>query len=507
VDKSSMAEALTLLGFTKHFPGVLANDHIDLSVNQGEIHGLLGENGAGKSVLMSTLYGLYRPDAGKVFIRGHEVTIGSPSQAIAHGIGMVHQQFNLVQNMSVWENIVLGKEPCQGFVLDRNQIRKELLALLKATGFEIDLDAKIRDLPIGLQQRVEILKILYRGADILIFDEPTAVLTPQEVDQLFKTFRQLANQGKTIIFISHKLKEIFCICDRVTVLRRGKKIGTLPITDATPESLAEMMVGRKIFFSFEKVKSPQPEVILSVEGLTVSRDRGGHALHNISFVIHSYEILGVAGVEGNGQTELAEVLVGLRYPQKGEIIFQGKDITHYPPKKRILMGISHIPEDRPKRGIISDFSVKDNLILGYEDLPPYKMGLITRNEMSIDQFAQNAIEEFEIATPGKETFVRNLSGGNQQKVILARELSRNVALAIAAQPSRGLDIAASEYIRNKLIELKNNGSGVLLISADLDEIRSISDRVIVLYEGQIIGELSPEADEYQYGLLMGGTAC
>ncbi|MBP8933494.1 MAG: ABC transporter ATP-binding protein [Candidatus Atribacteria bacterium] len=502
-----MSEALALYGFTKYFPGVLANDHIDLSINQGEIHGLLGENGAGKSVLMSTLYGLYRPDDGKVFIRGQEVTIESPAQAISYGIGMVHQNFTLIENMTVWENIVLGKEIRRGFVLDKNRILKELHQLLQNTGFDIDLNAKIYELPIGLQQRVEILKILYRGADILIFDEPTAVLTPQEVDQLFKTFRQLIQNGKTIIFISHKLKEIFCICDRVTVLRRGKKIGTLSIDEATPESLAEMMVGRKVFFSFEKSKPPHPEVILSVKELSTSGGKKQQNLQNINFDIHAFEILGVAGVEGNGQTEMVEVLVGLQKLQRGKILFQNEDITHFSPKKRILMGISHIPEDRPKRGIISDFSVKDNLILGFEDLPPFKKGLISRNDSAIKQFSQAKIQEFEIATPDENTLVKNLSGGNQQKVVLARELSHDVKLVIASQPTRGLDIAASEYVRNKLIELKNNGSGVLLVSADLDEIRSISDRVIVLYEGQIIGELTPDADEYQYGLLMGGTVC
>jgi ABC-type uncharacterized transport system ATPase subunit len=502
-----MNEALALYGFTKYFPGVLANDHIDLTINQGEIHGLLGENGAGKSVLMSTLYGLYRPDAGKVFIRGQEVTIHSPAQAITLGIGMVHQHFTLVENMTVWENIILGKELCRGFILDKNRIISELQQLLDKTGFEIDLNARIYELPIGLQQRVEILKILYRGADILIFDEPTAVLTPQEVDQLFKTFRQLVQNGKTIIFISHKLKEIFCICDRVTVLRRGKKIGTLAIDEATPESLAEMMVGRKVLFSFEKLKAPQSETILSVKELSLSGGKKHQNLHNVNFDIHTYEILGVAGVEGNGQTELVEILVGLQKPQKGKILYQKEDITHFPPKKRILMGISHIPEDRPKRGMVPDFSVKDNLILGFEDLPPFKRGLISRNEVAINQFSQTKIQEFDIATPDENTLIKNLSGGNQQKVVLARELSRDVKLAIASQPTRGLDIAASEYVRNKLIDLKNNGSGVLLVSADLDEIRSISDRVIVLYEGQIIGELAPDADEYQYGLLMGGTAC
>jgi ABC-type uncharacterized transport system ATPase subunit len=332
-------------------------------------------------------------------------------------------------------------------------------------------------------------------------------LTPQEVDQLFKTFRQLVQNGKTIIFISHKLKEIFCICDRVTVLRRGKKIGTLAIDEATPESLAEMMVGRKVLFSFEKLKAPQSETILSVKELSLSGGKKHQNLQNVNFDIHTYEILGVAGVEGNGQTELVEILVGLQKPQKGKILYQKEDITHFPPKKRILMGISHIPEDRPKRGMVPDFSVKDNLILGFEDLPPFKRGLISRNEVAINQFSQTKIQEFDIATPDENTLIKNLSGGNQQKVVLARELSRDVKLAIASQPTRGLDIAASEYVRNKLIDLKNNGSGVLLVSADLDEIRSISDRVIVLYEGQIIGELAPDADEYQYGLLMGGTAC
>ncbi|MDD3698502.1 MAG: ABC transporter ATP-binding protein [Atribacterota bacterium] len=499
-----MSKILQTIGLTKSFPGVLANDHVDLEIEEGEIHGLLGENGAGKSVLMSTIYGLYRPDEGKILIRGKEVVIDSPHTAIKHGIGMVHQNLTLVPSFRVWENIVLGKEIKKGLSLNEEETLRKLGELLKVANFEIDLRARTEELSLGSQQRIEILKVLYRGAEILIFDEPTTILTPQEVDQLMETFRSLKKEGKTIIFISHKLKEIFAVCDRVTVLRKGKKVGTLPIEEATPEKLAEMMVGRKVLFSLPRGREPGEEVILKLENITTPEEKGRVTLRDINFNLHEGEILGIAGVEGNGQRELAELIVGLIKPQTGKIIFQGEDITFLSPKERIKRGIAHIPDDRLRRGIIGDFTVWENLIIGFEDQPPFIKGKLTLNHSFLRQFSAQKIKEFEIDTPGENALVKNLSGGNQQRVVLARELSGNVALLVASQPTRGLDIAATEYLRNKLIELKNQNKGVILISADLDEIRSLSDRVLVLYEGKIMGELSPQSDEYQFGLLMGG---
>lgn len=500
-----MAFALQVRGLTKSFPGVLANDHIDLDIEEGEIHGILGENGAGKSVLMSVIYGLYRPDEGRILVRGQEVAIGSPSQAIRCGIGMVHQNLTLVPQLRVLENIILGQEPRRGVFLERQKARRRIEELLHQTGLSIDLNARVRDLPIGLQQRVEILKMLYRGASILVFDEPTTVLTPQEVDQLITYLLTLKKQGKTIIFISHKLREVFALCDRVTVLRRGKKVGTCAIKDATPEGLAEMMVGRRVLFELPRGRKPAEEVVFSVEGVSTLPEKG-KALREVSFQVHRYEILGIAGVEGNGQTELAETIVGLRRARQGKLILNGEDITRLSVKERIRRGLAHIPEDRHRRGAILDFTVMENLMLGFEDEPPLRRGLLTLHFPTLQEFASSLIREFEIATPGGDTLVRTLSGGNQQKVVLARELSHPVSVLLACQPTRGLDVAATEYLHRKLLELKSQGKAVILISADLDEIRALSDRVLVLYEGRIIGELSPDSDEYQFGLLMGGKS-
>lgn len=494
--------ALAVRGLTKRFGDITANDHIDLDVAEGEIHGLLGENGAGKSVLSSCIYGLYRPDSGKIFLRGKEVHITSPFDAIRLGIGMVHQHLMLVPQLSVWENIVLGREPRRGIQVDRKKALRDIEELLEETGFQLDLSKKIANLPVGVRQQVEILKVLFRGADILILDEPTAVLTPQEVDQLLATLRRLKARGKTIIFISHKLKEIFALCDRVTVLRRGKKVGTLPIGEATPEILAEMMVGRRVFFEFPKERVEKGEVLLTLR--EVSAHPPGVPLKGISFEIRSGEILGIAGVEGNGQSELAEVLVGLRKPTKGTILFQGKDITHSSPKERIRLGIAHVPEDRHRLGVIPDFSIWENLVLGFETEPPFRKGWITLNLQAIRSFARHKIQEFEIMAPHENVLLRTLSGGNQQKVVVARELAFEPSLLVACQPTRGLDVAATEYLRNLLLAARRKGKAILLISADLDEIRALSDRVLVMYEGRIAGELAPESDEYQFGLLMGG---
>jgi len=498
-----MAFALQTRGLTKSFAGVLANDHIDLDIEEGEVHGILGENGAGKSVLMSTIYGLYRPDSGKILVRGKEVSIASPAQAIHCGIGMVHQNLTLVPHLRVFENIILGHEPRRGFFLSRQEALRRIEELLAETGLQIDPQIPVEDLPIGLRQRVEILKMLYRGASILIFDEPTAVLTPQEVDQLIHYLLNLKKNGKTIIFISHKLKEVFALCDRVTVLRRGKKVGTLSIQEASPEGLAEMMVGRKVLFRLERGQKPGKEVVFSMEGVSTPPERG-KALRDIRLAVHRFEIVGIAGVEGNGQTELAETIVGLRRVEKGKIYLNGEDITSLSVKERIRRGVAHIPEDRHRRGTILDFTVMENLLLGFEDQPPVRRGMFTPDVSTLRNLSSSLVREFEIATPDVSTVIRSLSGGNQQKVVLARELSHPVTLLLACQPTRGLDVAATEYLHRKLLELKNQGKAVILISADLDEIRSLSDRVLVLYEGRIIGELSPESDEYQFGLLMGG---
>uniref|UniRef100_A0A7V4TJ80 ABC transporter ATP-binding protein n=1 Tax=Candidatus Caldatribacterium saccharofermentans TaxID=1454753 RepID=A0A7V4TJ80_9BACT len=493
---------LSVRGLTKRFGEVVANDHIDLDVEEGEIHGLLGENGAGKSVLSSCIYGLYRPDEGRIFLRGHEVHIASPFDAIRLGIGMVHQHLTLVPHLRVWENIVLGREPRRGLRVDRVRAFAEVERLLEETGFRLDLAKNAGELPIGVQQRVEILKVLFRGAEILILDEPTAVLTPQEVDQLIETLHRLKAQGKTILFISHKLREIFALCDRVTVLRRGKKVGTLPVSSATPQMLAEMMVGRKVFFEFPRERLAKEEVLFELSH--VFTDPPGVPLQDVSLKVHAGEILGIAGVEGNGQSELAEVVVGLRKPKKGKVIFRGRDITAIPPKGRILQGMAHIPEDRHRRGVILDFSVKENLLLGFETEPPFRKGRMTLDFARIRDFARQKIQEFGIVTPGEDTPLRFLSGGNQQKVVVARELAFHPLFVLACQPTRGLDVAATEYLRHILLGVKREGKGVLLISADLDEVRALSDRVLVMYEGRIAGELSPESDEYQFGLLMGG---
>lgn len=494
--------ALSVRGLTKRFGDLVANDHIDLDIAEGEIHGLLGENGAGKSVFSSCIYGLYRPDEGRIFLRGKEVHIASPFDAIRLGIGMVHQHLTLVPQLSVWENIVLGQEPRRGIRVDRKSALERIEKLCEATGFQVDLDAKVVHLPVGVRQRVEILKVLFRGADILILDEPTAVLTPQEVDQLIATLCRLKAQGKTILFISHKLREIFALCDRVTVLRKGKKVGTLAIGEATFERLAEMMVGRRVFFEFPKEEIPKGEVLLTLH--EVSTGFPGVPLKRVSLSVRAGEILGIAGVEGNGQSELAEVIVGLRKPEYGTITFRGRDITAAPPKERIRLGIAHIPEDRHRLGVILDFSVRENLILGFETEPPFRRGWVTLDLWKVREFAREKIREFDIAVPHEDVPLRTLSGGNQQKVVVARELAFEPVLLVACQPTRGLDVAATEYLRNILLAARRKGKAVILISADLDEIRALSDRVLVMYEGRIVGELAPESDEYQFGLLMGG---
>jgi len=501
-----MSIAIEMSGITKTFPGVVANDKIDFSVEKAEIHGLLGENGAGKTVLMSILYGLYRPDGGQIFVNGKEVEMDSPSTAIKLGIGMVHQHFMLVPSLTVAENIILGKELTKNKVLlDMNRMLNDVKDFCERYKLEVDLKAPVYTLPVGVQQRVEILKALYRGADILILDEPTSVLTPQEVEELFKAIRALKEQGKTVIFISHKLREVLAICDRITVLRRGKAMGTVKANGTDQGELAKMMVGRKVVFTFEKERVRAREVVLNVEDLKAFSDRGLPALRGVTFEVCAFEVLGIAGVEGNGQTELVEVLTGLRKPTEGKILLDNTDITEMSPGERIRLGISHVPEDRHKRGLIPDFSVMENLILGSHNKPPFTKGRIRLNFEEASNHAERLVKDFSIKTPSVDTPARHLSGGTQQRVIVAREFSRKPKLIIASQPTRGLDVGATEYVRKKLVEMRDQGCAVLLISADLDEIWTLSDRIAVIYEGEIVAIKDPKkTSEQELGLLMAG---
>ncbi|MGM0601724.1 MAG: ABC transporter ATP-binding protein [Bacillota bacterium] len=490
---------------TKRFPGVTANDKIDFQLKKGEIHALLGENGAGKSTLMKCLYGLYQHDEGQIFIEGEKVEMTSANIAIKHGIGMVHQHFMLVPPFTVAENIVLGSEPVKNMVIDQKKAVQEVESLSKQYGLNVDPKSTVLDISVGMQQRVEILKALYRGANILILDEPTAVLTPQEVDELIDIMQSLTDEGKSIIFITHKLKEVKAIADRVTVIRRGKLIDTVDTKDATTNELAKMMVGREVILEVNKEESNPGEVILEVENLHTKNNRGLPALNGCTFSVNRGEILGIAGVEGNGQTELTEVLTGLRKLEKGAIKLKGNNISGYSTRDIIECGVAHIPEDRQKRGLVLDFSLFENLILGTHYKSPYaKNGKM--NYKKIKDSARNLIKDFDIRTPDENVIAKSLSGGNQQKVILAREFARNPDLLIAAQPTRGVDVGAIEFIHSKLIEQRDAGRAVLLISLELDEILSLCDRIAVIYEGEIVDILDQkDATEEKLGLMMAGA--
>jgi simple sugar transport system ATP-binding protein len=500
-----MTPAVELRGITKAFPGVVANDHIDFSAEKAEIHGLLGENGAGKTVLMSILYGLYRPDEGEILVDGEVVEMDSPATAMRHGIGMVHQHFMLVPSLTVAENIILGREPKRnGVLLDKDRMLKEVEECCRMYRLDVDLEAPVHGLPVGVQQRVEILKALHRGADVLVLDEPTAVLIPQEVEELFRAVRALKEEGKTVIFISHKLKEVLAICDRITVLKRGRVVGTVETARTNIGELAEMMVGRQVVSTFEK-KAETGGAVLKVESLRAFDDRGLTALKGVGFVVHSSEILGIAGVEGNGQTELVEVLMGLRRATDGRMILDGVDITRATPEERIRSGVSHVPEDRHRRGLVPDFSVMENLILGSHKEPEFTRWGFSLDHERASSFSRGLVEDYSIQTPSVDTPARNLSGGTQQRVIVAREFSREPKLIIAAQPTRGLDVGATEYVRRKLVEMRDRGSAVLLVSADLDEVRALSDRIAVMYEGEIVAIRDPATtSEQELGLLMAG---
>jgi len=501
-----MAPILELRGITKRFPGVLANDHIDLTLNQGEIHALLGENGAGKTTLMNILYGLYQPDEGEIIVRGKPITVHSPSDAIAAGIGMVHQHFMLVPVFTVTENVMLGDETVRpGGILDRRAVAAKIREISEQYKLEVDPDSYVRDLPVGVQQRVEIIKLLYRQADILILDEPTAVLTPQEADELFKIMRFLVEQGKSIIFITHKLREVMEVADRITVIRRGRVVGTATPAEADQSMLAEMMVGRAVDLEVDKTPAQPGEVVLRVEGLVVLDERHQVAVDGVSFDVRAGEILGVAGVQGNGQTELVRALTGLAPVHQGKIILDGHDITNAPPRKITELGSAHIPEDRQRDGLVLSFPVADNLVLNTYYLPPFAKGVVLQ-EREIVQNANRLIQEFDIRTPGPLVLASSLSGGNQQKVIVAREFSRPIRLLIASQPTRGLDVGSVEYIHRRLIQKRDEGCAVLLVSSELDEIMQLADRIAVMYRGKIVDILPAEqATKEGVGLLMAGV--
>lgn len=508
-----MILALQASGITKRFPGVLANDHVDFSHEKGEIHALLGENGAGKTTLMNILYGLYQPDEGEIRVNDAPTTIVTPHDAISHGIGMVHQHFMLVPPLTVTENIMLGQESVTAAtrtlgglsILDRRSVANRIHGLSKQYGLQVDPEAFVADLPVGAQQRVEIIKALYRNADILILDEPTAVLTPQEADELFVIMRALVDQGKSIIFITHKLREVFAVADRISVMRGGQMVGTVKPAEATQELLAEMMVGRKVILTIDKVEAHPGASVLKIENLQVMDDRKHMAVDGISLDVCAGEILGVAGVQGNGQTELTEALTGLRHVNGGQVTILGHETTHATPRQIVEEGVSHVPEDRQKHGLVLSFPVRDNLVLCTYYQPPFASGPEI-NYPIVEQKAEELVETFDIRTPNTMTRVSALSGGNQQKVIVARELSRLVKLLIASQPTRGLDVGSIEFIHHRIVEARDAGAAVLLISAELDEIMSLSDRIAVMYKGRILDILdAKKATREQLGLLMAGV--
>ena len=504
-DARSEDLAVDMRGITKQFPGVLANNHVDFSVRAGEIHALVGENGAGKSTLMNILYGLIPADSGEVFIQGKQVHIAGPRDAIALGIGMVHQHFMLIPVFSVGENIMLGREPVTGpGFYDRARARAEIAELTKQYGLALNPDARMGDLPVGLQQRAEIVKVLYRGASILILDEPTGVLTPQESKELFGVLRDLVKGGKTIIFISHKLKEVLEISDRITVMRRGRVVGHLTTKDTNEEEIATLMVGREVLLRVDKKPATPGAVAMRVENLTASSDQGVPALKGVSFDLRYGEILGIAGVEGNGQSELMEVLAGTRRATGGRVTLADRDITTMDARTERDAGVAFIPEDRRGTGLVLSFSIAENSILGRERSPKFSWNEFVLKLVAIREWARRLVKEFDIRTPSIDIAVRTLSGGNQQKVIVAREMGSQPKVLLAAQPTRGVDIGAIEFIHRQIVKERDLGAAVLLVSAELDEVRSLSDRIAVMYEGRIVSIEGPDTPEERLGLLMTG---
>ncbi|EJL52075.1 ATPase component of uncharacterized ABC-type transporter [Rhizobium sp. CF122] len=497
--------AIELVGIDKKFGAVHANKDINLTVAKGTIHGIIGENGAGKSTLMSIIYGFYHADSGEIRVNGNPVTIKDSQAAIATGIGMVHQHFMLVDNFTVLENIMLGAEG--GALLARgvSSARAELRRLEKDYGLEVNPDALIEELPVGLQQRVEILKAMYRGAEILILDEPTGVLTPAEADHLFKILRVLRDQGKTIILITHKLREIMAITDTVSVMRRGEMVATRKTSETTVEELAELMVGRRVLLRVQKGEANPGKVILSVRNLTVKDNRGVIMVDNVSFDVRAGEIVGIAGVAGNGQSELLEAIAGIRKPHSGEIFLDGQTIDKADPARLRELGLAHIPEDRHHMGLVLKFEEYENSVLGYHRNPGYSKGPL----LDLDAIRKDAIEKIEkydIRPPNPRLKTANFSGGNQQKIVVAREIERDPTALIIGQPTRGVDIGAIEFIHRRIIEMRDAGKAILLVSVELDEIRALSDRILVMFAGHVVGEKTPDAGEQTLGLMMAGIA-
>ena len=499
-----MEYVIEMLNIRKQFGDFVANDNITLQLAKGEIHALLGENGAGKSTLMNVLFGLYQPEAGTIKVRGEEVKISNPNKANDLGIGMVHQHFMLVENFTVTENIILGNEPTKLGTINIKEAAKKVQKLSEQYGLNVDAYAKIEDISVGMQQRVEILKTLYRGADILIFDEPTASLTPQEITELIQIMKRLISEGKSIILITHKLKEIMEVSDRVTIIRKGQGIGTVTTAETNPDQLAEMMVGRQVVFKTEKTAAHPKEAILEITGLNVKDNRGVDRVKDLSLTVRAGEIVGIAGIDGNGQSELIEAITGLRKVSSGKIILKGQELTGLKPRKITESGVGHIPQDRHKHGLVLDFPIGHNIALQtYYQAPISKGGIIDYKK--IDKLAEKIIKEYDVRTPSAMTEARALSGGNQQKAIIGREIDRDPDLLIAALPTRGLDVGAIEFIHRRLIEQRDKGKAVLLISFELDEVMNVSDTIAVIHDGHIIDTVSPKSTtEQQLGLLMAG---
>lgn len=501
-----MDYVIEMLNITKDFPGIRANDNVTLQLKKGEIHALLGENGAGKSTLMSILFGLYQPTSGTIKVRGKEVTVRNPNDANDMHIGMVHQHFKLVDTFTVAENIILGKEDTNYGFLRKNDAINKITSLSNQYNFNIDPKAIVSDITVGMQQRVEILKMLYRDAEIMIFDEPTAVLTPQEIEELMKIMKDMAAEGKSIILITHKLKEIKAVADKCTVLRKGKYIGTVDVKDASIEKMAEMMVGREVNFAVDKEDMLPGETVLEINNLDMHSKEGKHVLKDVSLKAKAGEILCVAGIEGNGQTQLVEAITGLKTNYTGQIVLLGNDITHSTIRNRTLTGIGHIPEDRHKHGLVLDYSLGENMILqSYFDEEFQKNGFLKFD--AISEHTKDLIDRFDIRSGrGENTAARSMSGGNQQKAIVAREFDRNPDLMIAVQPTRGLDVGAIEYIHKQLVNLRDEGKAVLLVSLELDEVMSVSDRILVMYEGELVANVDPKkVTENELGLYMSGS--
>ena len=500
--------AIEMLNITKRFPGIVANDNITLQLKKGEIHALLGENGAGKSTLMSVLFGLYRPEEGVIKKDGQVVEIRDPNDANALGIGMVHQHFKLVECFSVLDNIIMGVEPCKHGFLQKGEAREKVLSLSEKYGLHVDPDALVEDITVGMQQRTEILKMLYRENEILIFDEPTAVLTPQEIEELMQIMRNLAAEGKSILFISHKLNEIMAVADRCTVLRKGRYIGTVNIKDTNQKELSRMMVGRDVEFVVHKEPAKPGKTILEVENMTVaSKSHNNNAVKDVSFTVRAGEIVCIAGIDGNGQTELVYGLTGLEPLKGGRIMLEGQDITGASIRKRSTLGMSHIPEDRHKHGLVLDYTLEDNMVLQRYFEPEFvsKAGFLKRK--AIRDYALRLIDQYDVRSgQGPVTVARSMSGGNQQKAIVAREIDKDPELLIAVQPTRGLDVGAIEYIHKQIVAQRDAGKGVLLVSLELDEVMALSDRILVMYEGEIVGQLDPKTTTVEeLGLYMAGA--